>query len=234
MLITNYPHHNWRMICTYSINAIAFHSDFLRAALLGSSRVYTHLMTAWLTITMAQSVAKLVPVSHSPPLPTPPLHCTPHASWHLNCSRKLCQECWAPVGIVSVAVSVAVATASNELLAATAATTTTLLATLKSMQFSYLPLSLFFSLSLSLSAVCGMCFVYRNETFERGELSRPIAPTTVSDWIGEPCRAIDQLLLLLCFFHFHFLLFIFIFMYGVHPIVAHVLRPSLTQLNLTI
>lgn len=81
-----------------------------------------------------------------------------------------------------------------------------------------------------------MCFVYRNETFERGELSRAIAPTTVSDWIGEPCRAIDQLLLLLWFFHFHFLLCIFI--YGVHPIGAHVLRPSLTValtlLNLTI
>lgn len=114
----------------------------------------------------------------------------------------------------------AVATASNELLAAAAAITP-LLATLKSMQFSHL------------SLCSGLCFVYRNETFERGELSRAIAPTTVSDWIGEPCRAIDQLLLLSWFFHFHFLLFI----YGVHPIGAHVLRPSLTValtlLNLT-
>lgn len=88
--------------------------------------------------------------------------------------------------------------------------------------------------SVSLSLCSGLCFVYRNETFERGELSRAIAPTTVSDWIGEPCRAIDQLLLLSWFFHFHFLLFI----YGVHPIGAHVLRPSitvaLTLLNLTI
>lgn len=155
--------------------------------------------------------------SPSFPIPSPSALCTPHASWHLNCSRKLCQECWAPAGIVSVAV----ATASNELLAAAAAITP-LLATLKSMQFSHL------------SLCSGLCFVYRNETFERGELSRAIAPTTVSDWIGEPCRATDQLLLLSWFFHFHFLLFI----YGVHPIGAHVLRPSLTValtlLNLTI
>lgn len=74
ILITNYLCYSW-------VEWVAligeFHADFLQAALLGSSWVRTHLLTAWLTITMAQSVAKLVPVSLSPPLqrsalPMPP------------------------------------------------------------------------------------------------------------------------------------------------------------------